>query len=101
MDATSGKIEVYVRDTEGAGVPGMAIEISWEDDKETFFTGLKPDYGAGYADFGFQDLDQEYTITLPLSGDKASQILAHPIAAGCPADSTSVSWQLTFVGNRG
>ena len=92
---------MYVQDADGAGIPGMAIEISWEDSEETIFTGLKPDHGVGYADFAFLDLEQEYDVTLSLSGDTASKILAHPIAAGCPADSASVSWQLTFVGNRG
>ena len=101
METDTGKVEVFVQEADGTGIPGMAVEITWEDGEETFFTGLKPDHGAGYADFVFLDLSQEYDITLPLSGDTASMIVAHPVAAGCPEDSASVSWQLTFVGNRG
>jgi len=101
MEENAGKIEVYVQEANGAGIPGMQIDISWEDGQESFFTGLKPDHGAGYADYAFRELDWEYAITLPLSGDTASMIAAHPVAAGCPSGSTAVSWQLTFIGNRG
>lgn len=96
-----GKIEVNVRDAEGNGIPGMKIKISWENGEEAIFTGLKPGFDAGYADFTLLDIDQEYAVTLPLGGDTVEAIAAHPEAAGCPAESAWVSWQLTFVSNRG
>lgn len=50
--ALAGKrvIQVIVQDAAGNGLPGIAIEVSSEHGNELFFTGLKPEKGAGFAD---------------------------------------------------
>lgn len=101
QEAGAGKVEVNVQEVDGTGIAGVRVEISWEDDKEAFFTGLKPDRGPGYADYDLLEPDREYEITLPGGGNTATEIAAHPVTAGCPAGSVSVSWELTFVANRG
>ncbi|MHB1384737.1 MAG: hypothetical protein ACYCYC_10445 [Bellilinea sp.] len=47
----AGLLQVEVRDSSGEPVPGVQINIAWDGGLDTFFTGLKPAIGAGYADF--------------------------------------------------
>lgn len=58
-------LQVYATDASGEGVPGVELIISWApDNRETFFTGLKPDLGSGYADFEL-DPGVVYTVEVP------------------------------------
>jgi len=45
------RIEVVVRDEHGAGLSGVAVWLMWSDGADRAVTGLKPQNGAGYADF--------------------------------------------------
>lgn len=59
----AGRIEVYVNDMGGDGIPAIKILIEWADQQATFFTGLKPEIDPGYADFQMAP-NQIYTVTL-------------------------------------
>jgi hypothetical protein len=59
----NGALIVRVFDAEGEGVPGAEVMVEWEGGEDHFFTGLKPDIGAGYADFETEP-DGVYTVTL-------------------------------------
>jgi hypothetical protein len=45
-------IEVVVQDESGTGLPGVAVWLMWPGGADRAVTGLKPQQGAGYADFG-------------------------------------------------
>lgn len=61
----AGMIEVRVYDARGNGVPGMAVTVSWSgSESDTFFTGLKPEREAGYADFAME-AGRSYTVSIP------------------------------------
>lgn len=47
----AGLLQIEVRDSGGEPVAGVQISIAWEGGLDTFYTGLKPAVGAGYADF--------------------------------------------------
>jgi len=47
----SGLLQVDVHDASGRGVPGVEILVTWNSGQEQFFTGFKPQFGNGYADF--------------------------------------------------
>ena len=32
-------------------MPGVAINVNWDAGEDTFYTGLKPEFDLGYADF--------------------------------------------------
>jgi hypothetical protein len=64
-----GVIEIFVRDTNDVGLPGVAVEVSWSTDKERFFTGLKPEQDNGYADFRMTS-GESYTVSLPGTGER-------------------------------
>ena len=63
---TAGRIEVYVRrddEEDAAGVPGIEVQVAWENGQDTFYTGLKPGIDPGYADF-VMEAEQRYQLTL-------------------------------------
>jgi hypothetical protein len=69
-DPTLGEplIQVIATNSNGEGVPGVALEVSLGPDlKETFYTGLKPEIGLGYADF-LAEPGLTYTLEVPESG---------------------------------
>ncbi len=62
-DAPHGRIEVYVYDEAGQGVPAVEVLVEWAGGAERFYTGLKPDVNLGYADFEMQP-NLVYSVTL-------------------------------------
>jgi hypothetical protein len=61
---TPGLIEVNVQDTDGSGIPGVAVEVSTLQNKEQFFTGLKSEKDPGYADYQMEK-GGSYVISVP------------------------------------
>lgn len=62
-DYPAGRIEIYVNNIEGDGIPAIEILVEWAEQQATFFTGLKPEIDPGYADFEMVP-NQTYTVTL-------------------------------------
>jgi hypothetical protein len=56
-------LEVIVEDPFGNGIPGISVVVRSNERTETFFTGLKPQNGLGFADF-IMTPDQTYTVEL-------------------------------------
>lgn len=48
---TPGLLEIQVNDADGKPMPGVQIQVTWQDGDSTFYTGLAPDISRGYADF--------------------------------------------------
>jgi len=46
-----GLLQIELRDSAGVPIPGVQITVAWEGGLDTFFTGLHPASGPGYADF--------------------------------------------------
>jgi hypothetical protein len=69
-DPTLGEslIQITATNAAGEGIPGVEILISLgTDPKETFYTGLKPDLGLGYADYSAEP-GLTYQLEIPESG---------------------------------
>ncbi|GAB4526974.1 MAG: hypothetical protein OHK0046_44300 [Anaerolineae bacterium] len=60
----SGVIEVRVIDFEGQELPGQPVRVRWAGGSSTFFTGLKPERGRGFADFQME-AGLSYTVEMP------------------------------------
>jgi hypothetical protein len=54
-------IEVVVRDERGEGLPGVEVWLMWPGGADRAVTGLKPQGGAGYADFDAEP-DVDYAL---------------------------------------
>ncbi|MCP4418482.1 MAG: hypothetical protein GY805_17830 [Chloroflexi bacterium] len=84
------RIEVIVLDAFLNDLPGIEIEVSWQNGSDNFFTGFKPENGRGYADFEMSP-DISYTVTLPDGSPEVSGLRLETCASGL-----SGGWQLTF-----
>lgn len=87
-------IQVSVFDAAGTPVPGVAILISWETNTNRFITGLKPEFGLGYADF---QMDPAITYSLRLEDGGAP---VNSITGRLCEDADEPywgSWQFNFV----
>ncbi|RPI83644.1 MAG: hypothetical protein EHM41_15455, partial [Chloroflexi bacterium] len=80
-------IIVEVFDASDQPVPGVEIIVLWEGGEEHFFTGLKPELGLGYADFGMGP-GVEYAVRAGGGGELVSGIST----AECEDDSGERYW---------
>jgi hypothetical protein len=83
----AGLIQVIVQDAEGRGLPNVEVQVSWEGERNRFFTGLKPEIDPGYADFQMTP-GQLYAVVVwgAQVGDLSTE--------GCP--SGLAGWRLIF-----
>ena len=72
----------------------MAIHVVWDQGSDQFFTGLKPELGAGYADFNMQP-GIAYTVELPGSSALVTG-LELEACTGEQGQSFNGSWLLVF-----
>ena len=90
----AGRIEVYVYDEIGEGIPAVRVTVSWGASQEVFFTGLKPDVDLGYADFQME-ADQVYSVAL----DQLAEPVTGLSASACTTpdgQSSMLTYQLVF-----
>lgn len=88
-------IQVYTRDAAGQPVPGVETVISWENETNSFFTGLKSEIDLGYADF---QMTPGITYNLHIAGG-GQQIndLSAPECENAAGERYWGSWELDFV----
>ena len=84
------RIEVIVLDAFLNDSPGIEVEVTWQNGRDRFFTGFKPENGRGYADFEMSP-DISYTVRLPDGSPEVSDLRLEECDSGF-----SGGWQLTF-----
>ncbi|MCB8927754.1 MAG: hypothetical protein H6652_19235 [Ardenticatenaceae bacterium] len=84
------RIEVIVLDAFLNDSPGIEVEVTWQNGRDRFFTGFKPEKGRGYADFEMSP-DISYTVRLPDGSPEVSGLRLETCDSGF-----SGGWQLTF-----
>ncbi len=90
-------LKVIVQDEKGKGLPGVPIWVSWEGGADRFVTGLKPEEGAGYADFEMTP-GQVYAVSV---GEASAVLVTNLVVERCPADTPPfASWQMVFVAQQ-
>lgn len=62
-----GLLQVMLMDSRRRQVPGIKVIVTWNQGEDTFFTGLKPELGNGYADF-LMKADTVYSIRVVEGG---------------------------------
>ncbi len=87
---TINQIEVIVLDAFLNDLPGIEVEVSWQNGSDRFFTGFKPENGRGYADFEMSP-DVSYTVRLPDGSPEVSGLRLEECASGFNG-----GWRLTF-----
>ena len=89
-----GLLQVLVFNSNRRQMPGIEILITWEGGAESFFTGLKPELGNGYADY-VMTADVIYTLQLKSGSDIASGLTA-PTCQTPSGEAFSGGIKLTF-----
>jgi hypothetical protein len=91
----AGTIEVTVQQSDGSGLPGIAVRVEQADGqgREVFFTGLKPEKDLGYADF-VMTTGNRYIVSLRDFREARTTPL---IAGPCSAESQQrAAYRVTF-----
>jgi hypothetical protein len=70
-------LQIVTQDAAGNGVPGVEVIVEWAGGQDRFFTGLKPQLGAGYGDFEMTPAI-EYTVRLAEAPDAAYAARSEP-----------------------
>jgi hypothetical protein len=96
-NSANGVLRVYVRDGAGNGIPGAEITVSWSGGQDRFYTGLKSELDAGFADFQMTR-GQLYRVELNSEPVVAATEVNQAAATRCPdmPDDTLPSWQIVF-----
>lgn len=93
----AGIIEVRVLDANRDEVGGESIRVQWDEGDSQFVTGLKPERGAGYADFQMT-AGLNYVISMPGLSDPIQNIIE---ADACidpnTGNSTTTSYEVVFL----
>lgn len=92
-DRDGDYILVYVRDENDRGVAGVKIVVKGPGVEDSFFTGLKPEIGPGFADY-LVTAPGSYTVQAAEGRSQVTQALS--FAAGCPAETPYRSWRVVF-----
>jgi hypothetical protein len=93
-DLLESQIQVEVLDAAGDGVPAVEILVIWDTGQDRFFTGLKPELGAGYADFTMTP-GTVYSLQISESERPISGLIAEDCQESS-GESYAGSWRLTF-----
>lgn len=92
----AGVIQVNIYQLNGStGIPGQAVRVRWDTGENTFFTGLKPNSGAGFADFQME-ADRSYIVDMPRRSDPVPQPL---VAVACTTPDgrrATISYRVIF-----
>lgn len=93
-DLGQSLIQILAMDAENQPVPGVEVQVTWEEGMQRFFTGLKPELGLGYADF---TLSPGIIYSLRLAdSEQAVTGLSAPECARPGEKSYWGGWRLTF-----
>jgi hypothetical protein len=87
-------IQVEIVDAAGQPVAGTRVLVIWDSGQDTFYTGLKPDLGLGYADFTMTE-----GVLYSLQLGETSLPVSDLIAFECQGESGETflgSWLLKF-----
>jgi hypothetical protein len=73
----SGVIEVYVWQSDGTGIPGVEVLVTWPGGEDRFFTGLQPGEDPGFANFTMEE-GEAYRVELPERSNPSRELAARP-----------------------
>lgn len=89
-DTAAPRIEVITYDALLNELPGIEILVTWQGGADSFFTGFKPTFGAGYGDFTMQP-DTSYSVRLVDGSPEVSGLRIEPCESGFAG-----GWRLSF-----
>lgn len=79
-------IQIWVLDASEQEILGIELEITWPGGEDYFFTGLKPEISAGYADY-LMNPSESYTLRVASGGEPVT-LSPHK----CPSNEGTEYW---------
>lgn len=92
---TEPLIQVVTQDRSGEEIGGAEVIVEWAEGFDHFFTGLKPELGAGYGDFAMQP-GVEYTVHLAESPGALVGPLVAETCTGASGEQFPGAWRLVW-----
>lgn len=90
-------IQVEVRDSGGRGLPGVLVEVNSAHGNEQFYTGLKPERGAGYGDVAVLPGNYALHLVENANSDVIGDLRIDANVVECNSDLTATQgWHLIF-----
>jgi hypothetical protein len=89
-DGDAPRLAVITLDALLDDLPGVAVAVRWENGRDRFYTGFKPEARAGYGDFTMQP-GIVYAVQLVDGGPEIAKLQSEPCT-----DGTAGGWLLTF-----
>jgi len=90
------RIEVVVRDERGAGLAGVEVWLMWPGGADRAVTGLKPQSGAGYADFNVERGVKHSLGVGELGLPLVTDLRIEPCPVGEDEESLIGSWRIVL-----
>jgi hypothetical protein len=87
-----GELRITVLDARGEPQPNVELLIRWGAGEDRAFTGLKPEKGAGYADFDLAT-GESYQVGVIGIGSEVAQGI---VADDCVGRDAFASWVVVF-----
>ena len=91
-DPPAGLLMVMVVDQAGEQMANVELLVRWDGGDDRFITGLKPEVGPGYADFGMQ---KGVTYQLTVIGAE-SDVALDLLASTCESSGQLASWRVRY-----
>lgn len=92
--AQSNLLQIEVQDADGSPLPGVQITLAWDGGLDTFFTGVNPSAGAGFADFQMAP-GVKYSLRVGEGGETLNSITS-PSCSDASGNAFSGGLKLTF-----
>jgi hypothetical protein len=94
-EEVGGQLRITVLNAVGEQQPNVELLVRWSDGEDRVFTGLKPEVGAGYADFAMER-GQSYQVgVIGTESDVAQGVVADECADGT-GGTRMASWEIVF-----
>ncbi len=91
-----GLVSVWVVAADGQPLGGVELTITGPGQGSSFFTGLKPEKGTGYADLWLGS-ESSYDVGPAAPGSDVASGLSREVPPGlCPTSTLGLEWRLTF-----
>ena len=87
---------ILIEDPHGQPLPGVEIVVSWSTGQDRFYTGLRPERGAGYADFEMAPASSYEVFLADYRGDVAQDLTSELQSGLCQPGVEALDWRLVF-----
>ena len=95
-DIDEGVIQVIVRDADGNDLAGIAIEVAWATGHDSFYTGVKPERGLGFADFAAEPGLYSVRLMDNARSEPVQDLHIDPAPGDCAGSNNTRGWRLIF-----